>query len=358
MSKHRSSSRQTVHNLIINGGQLRTKKPRRSSQSILLRGQGGTGGAGQAAGGTGGAGGTGTGPTVNYAVRTKSFVANYTTPGVPSDFRMIPLGDIDLQHEIGVNKYTGVQPERARVRRVYSARVEGRNSSVMVAMYQGDGAEEEWREDVAKYKTVRHPNLVQVWGTASMGNIHATIFHDDLIPLQHLFGRYKDSPLATVYLHVYGDTGFQVVQDYFQSTLQYHLIQDECTLFIRQSTGRLCTDLMLSHSIILFYLRSDDMLPHQGLEPLDAPNIETTAINLLTLKQYYQGCYWCFNNTRFFSISTPGLVSLSAVYYGSSHHNLVEIASVPEAELKPHEYLADVSFSFRLGELMENGWTR
>jgi hypothetical protein len=55
--------------------------------------------------------------------------------------RMIPLEDIDLRHEIRVDGDTGVV-ERAVVRRVYSARVEGRKSKFTVAMYQGNGAEE------------------------------------------------------------------------------------------------------------------------------------------------------------------------------------------------------------------------
>ncbi|KAF8145695.1 hypothetical protein K438DRAFT_1944960 [Mycena galopus ATCC 62051] len=55
---------------------------------------------------------------------TKNIIKNYTTPpNVPSDVRMIPLGDIDLQHEIRVNNYTGEvdwwQGRRARVRRIY-----------------------------------------------------------------------------------------------------------------------------------------------------------------------------------------------------------------------------------------------
>jgi hypothetical protein len=58
---------------------------------------------------------------------------------------MIPMGDIDLLEEICLNNETGVvghHPERTRVRRMYSARVDGRRSGVTVAMYQGNGAEE------------------------------------------------------------------------------------------------------------------------------------------------------------------------------------------------------------------------
>ncbi|KAF8181418.1 hypothetical protein K438DRAFT_1841063 [Mycena galopus ATCC 62051] len=291
---------------------------------------------------------------------------------------MIPLGDIDLQHEIGVKKYTGVlnyQPERARVRRVYSARVDGRNSSVTVVMYQGTGAEEEWREDVTKYKTVRHPNLVQVWGTASMGNIHATIFHDDLIPFEDLLDLHKDSPLLTLYIwayigyhrvhsmaaHIRGGqalTPLQVVQNYFESTLQRDLHDTDCTFFIRRSTGQFCADLIPNdESLLWMALDSDTLLP-QGLEPLDAPNIETIAINFLTLDQYHRGCYFCLAKYRSSGGSTPRLVTFGTVYYISADNDPVEIASMPEAEFDHYHYYSKVSFGDQLREGMEKGWTQ
>ncbi|KAJ7928201.1 hypothetical protein B0H13DRAFT_2311740 [Mycena leptocephala] len=77
---------------------------------------------------------------------------------VPYDFRMIPLGDIDLQYEIRVNNDTGVVdrlPERQGVRRIYSARIYGRKSRVTVAMYQGESAKEEWQRDIVQYMSVR-----------------------------------------------------------------------------------------------------------------------------------------------------------------------------------------------------------
>jgi hypothetical protein len=59
---------------------------------------------------------------------------------------MIPKGDIDLQHEICLEHNSAVlgcyRSERACVRRVYSAKIDGQKSGVTVAMYQGDGAEE------------------------------------------------------------------------------------------------------------------------------------------------------------------------------------------------------------------------
>jgi hypothetical protein len=58
---------------------------------------------------------------------------------------MIPMGEIDLQHEIRVGNESGFvyhQRQSGHVRRMYSAKVEGRESSRTVAIYQGDRAEE------------------------------------------------------------------------------------------------------------------------------------------------------------------------------------------------------------------------
>ncbi|KAJ7927929.1 hypothetical protein B0H13DRAFT_2312105 [Mycena leptocephala] len=93
------------------------------------------------------------------------------SPPVPSDFRMIPLGDIDLRKEICLNYDTGDADQRPRVRRVYSARVHGRKSNVTVAMYQGSGAEEEWWQDIAKYMMMDNgapgPPAANVFSSAS-----------------------------------------------------------------------------------------------------------------------------------------------------------------------------------------------
>ncbi len=58
---------------------------------------------------------------------------------------MIPLGDIYLQEELrsdAESRPVGLTRQRRSARRVYSARVGGRESKMTVAMYQGDGAEE------------------------------------------------------------------------------------------------------------------------------------------------------------------------------------------------------------------------
>jgi hypothetical protein len=85
------------------------------------------------------------------------------------------MGEIDLQHEIRVDNESGRvyrQRQCRHIRRLYSAKVGGRQSSMTVAIYQGDHAEEvsqichfllispesiskEWRRDVARYMSIR-----------------------------------------------------------------------------------------------------------------------------------------------------------------------------------------------------------
>ncbi|KAJ7829340.1 hypothetical protein B0H13DRAFT_1916576 [Mycena leptocephala] len=113
---------------------------------------------------------------------------NYTSTSiVPSDFRMIPIGDIDLLEEICLNNETGVvgrhHPE-TRVQRMYSAKIDGGKSGVTVAVYQGNGAEEEWRQDIANYMTVRHPNIIQMRGASidftTASNYFDSVFQRDV----------------------------------------------------------------------------------------------------------------------------------------------------------------------------------
>ncbi|KAF7377019.1 hypothetical protein MSAN_00119900 [Mycena sanguinolenta] len=95
---------------------------------------------------------------------TFSNITNHyaASPSLPPDLRIIPLGDMDLRHQIRVDERTGVaysQRQRGCVRQVHFAkvRIDGRKSRVTVAMYQGDGAEEEWRQDIAKHMALRQP---------------------------------------------------------------------------------------------------------------------------------------------------------------------------------------------------------
>ncbi|KAJ6512420.1 hypothetical protein C8R45DRAFT_920256 [Mycena sanguinolenta] len=114
-------------------------------------------------------------------------------------FRIRQEPGTDLQREIQLHKRSGV----TSLRRLHSAQVEGKASDVTVAVYQGDCGEEFltriprngdgmlqdiwlfgsfYPHIVQRHRQIEpsHPNIVQLYGTMSCGDIHAAVFHDGL----------------------------------------------------------------------------------------------------------------------------------------------------------------------------------
>ncbi|KAJ6462933.1 hypothetical protein C8R45DRAFT_940589 [Mycena sanguinolenta] len=237
-------------------------------------------------------GGTFTNITKNYAAApslppgTSPLFISLTSLNICVDLRMIPLGDIDLRHQIRVDECTGVaysQQERACVRRVHSAkaRIDGRKSRVTVAMYQGSDSEEAWPWDITKYMSLRHPNIIQICGAASSNGVHATLFNDGaaiLISVEKfwivievpLFGRYIF--MRAVYVPI--------------ALNLLHLICPKNTDFSVQNVG-LCVLFLIPYIFtggIPLYLFC---IPTRiGAE------IITTFVDSLTLKQYHCICTW------------------------------------------------------------------
>ncbi|KAJ7509111.1 hypothetical protein B0H11DRAFT_1363077 [Mycena galericulata] len=140
----------------------------------------------------------------HFVVNGGYFTSNiFNSPhDVPSEFRRIPLGDVDLRHEIRIDASGGVhwQGARACARKIYSARIQGIHSDMTVAVYQGENAEERWKRDVAQHSGSRHPNFVQLFGIVSASGLYATIFHDELVPVTQYIEEYGRYMVSTVYL--------------------------------------------------------------------------------------------------------------------------------------------------------------
>ncbi|KAF7377040.1 hypothetical protein MSAN_00122100 [Mycena sanguinolenta] len=288
---------------------------------------------------------------------------NYAAaPSLPSDFRMIPMGDIDLRHPIRANEHTSVaysRPrERARVRRLYSAQVEGRKSTLTVAMYQGDDAEQEWRSDLAKYMSMRHPNIVQLCGAASSNGIHATIFNDDLISLREILDHHQDSHFSTIYIYAHCNQDFTEAFDYINRTVRL-FGEWGYTLWIRRSTGRLCTELGQGRDALPVHLNSGELPGSSRIYPFGAvAETITTFMRSLSLEQYHNICYYNLAQNRRFDLSASTTVNLGAVFHCSGHplEDSVEIAFLPSAEAP---ILCDWTiFGGGTRKIMPNGWTR
>ncbi|KAJ7157559.1 hypothetical protein C8R43DRAFT_402172 [Mycena crocata] len=131
--------------------------------------------------------------------------------GPTIDFRMIPLGDINLWNEIQLDDESGLASRRNETRyarRVYSSKVGHRQADMTVALYEGKEAEKQWRQDILRYSHLRHPNIVQLYGAASSNGLHATIFHDELAPFSQFLDRYRSSHFFAVYTLASGHIDF------------------------------------------------------------------------------------------------------------------------------------------------------
>ncbi|KAJ7168916.1 hypothetical protein C8R46DRAFT_1092863, partial [Mycena filopes] len=237
------------------------------------------------------AGGTFTNLTTNHVAAS----------AVPSDFRMIPLGDIDLQQQLSVESGSGVQVigrtrERRCVRRVYSATIDGRGSNVTVAMYEGNRAEEDWLEDVEIYLALRHPNIVQLCGGASHSNIYATVFHGDLVPFMQYMAPY--SPIMTVYMFAGFAHDNDCALEYLLQTpkLRSWIGDSDYQTWIRRSTSRLCLDLVPPSPEFKepgFHLWSCGNEPiASAVASLRILQSDAEAVESLTIEDYHTICSW------------------------------------------------------------------
>ncbi|KAF7337164.1 hypothetical protein MVEN_02154400 [Mycena venus] len=305
---------------------------------------------------------------INHNARDVNFKDCVTTvtftsaPAAPSDFRRIPLGDINLLHEIHVNYNSRIVNRHIQVpvRRVHSAQVEGR--SITAVVYQGEGAEEDWRRDLEKHMSLWHPNIIQIYGTASARGKHATLYHDELIPFQHFRDLYRHSHFLTVYLYACSNLDYQEADNYFWSKFQQDLWSPGCTFWIRRSTGQLCIELIPNwNRADLDFNLAQDAVTHriQGNYLLSASVTDALVIDALTLETYYEICHYYLDHPRHISISTPIPVKPgSVIHYSSSSQpeDLTEIVSMPvpcyiRHWRRPNSLIGD-------GMKMKNGWTR
>ncbi|KAJ6543016.1 hypothetical protein B0H19DRAFT_1268193 [Mycena capillaripes] len=245
---------------------------------------------------------------------------NQSPPSTPTDFRMIPLGDLDLRHEIQLKAGSAVVRRRhaACVRRVYTARIAGLPSPMTAAVFQGEGAEEQWRAEISQYSDLRHPNLVQLYGIANTRGLHVAVFHDDLIPWAEMREKYRSSHFSTVYLW---QEQFRDVNEYYWS---------EYIVWIRPSTGQICIELMPPE---LDYLQLSPV--ESRVRPFDTSLFKvpenSQIIASISLQTYYHICYLLLAQAHVLPISTNVSVKLGSIRHFPSpeYEHSFEIAIAP-----------------------------
>ncbi|KAF7365950.1 hypothetical protein MVEN_00470400 [Mycena venus] len=299
----------------------------------------------------------------NLAIAGGMFTSNVTNiyncpPAVPCDFRRIPLGDLDLRHEIRFEWDSDTAYRRhygGSARKFYSARIHGCNTNLTAAVYQGETAEEYLRDTVLKYSWLRHPNIVQLFGIVNTSGIHAVIYHDDLVPAKQILEHYRRSHLRTVLFWRYMDAEFKDARDHLQAILHWTPNSWDCTIWIRSSTGRVAIELIpSSHELNIFQRERSGFL----LSPME-PHPDSEIIASLSISDYHLICSHHLRKDRIFSLSTHSLIAPGAIYWcprGSSFDDAIAIACFPGGDISGwHNSRPGAGHPLVPGI---NGWTR
>ncbi|KAF7360818.1 hypothetical protein MSAN_01110800 [Mycena sanguinolenta] len=302
--------------------------------------------------GSGGPGGPGEGPTLRYNIRAACLtMRNYTTmQATPSDFLRIPLGSIDLRAEIQLDNAGGMvwrNYGRGGVRRMYAARVECRNTPMTVALYQGDGAEELWRNEISHHARLRHPCILQIYATASSSGIYAAIFHDDLILCKQFLESFRHSAILQVYIYAYMYSDEWEARSHYSWTLSSCGFTNEIH-WVRLSTGRLCMEFGTADNdgnpIPIIYERGT-LTPPNSMQVLYDPNQESRLIATLGFSQWYALCLRCFTRHRFHDVSVEAEVKMGSIIRWPSGCQYGEATDIAWTVLEP-ERQSELSRSF------------
>ncbi|KAF7342605.1 hypothetical protein MSAN_02017200 [Mycena sanguinolenta] len=277
----------------------------------------------------------------HLVVEGGTFTSHNTIASLPADYLRLLLGSIDLRKEICFDAAAGVvsrnDERRGKVRRTYSARVGCRSTPMTVVLYQGDDAEKEWRKSVSVHSSLRHPNIVQLYATASSSGIHAAIYHD-----------------GAVYICAYVFSDRSEALRYCNRPRPFQAIP-----WVRRSTGRLCIEFgtIAVEDEIPFVGAVERLTPPDSIQALHDPNQESRVIAALGFQQWYSLCRECLAEYRYSDISVQAEVKLNSIMHWSSgcqFEDATEMAWVvahPVPELKCWNYES-------LGKLQEDGSVR
>ncbi|KAJ7369190.1 hypothetical protein DFH08DRAFT_833286, partial [Mycena albidolilacea] len=254
-----------------------------------------------------------------FTIGGGDFTSNVTNnvynppPEQPAAFRTILLGDIQLLKEIRVNDESGVvgrQSRRTSARQMYySAKVVGGEPGPMtVALYQGDDTEEEWRQHITKYESIRHPKIMQLYGLMSTKGLRGMVFHDEMIPFNQFHSRFEHSPILHTYIIAYCTWELREAMRYCSSMN----INQRHSIWIRPATGELCLNLVRYHRAVTGFSVGVE-LPRMENVSLDDPHAESAIISAFDEADYYNALGW-MARSQVISVSIGILMPLGTIF--------------------------------------------
>ncbi|KAJ7509117.1 hypothetical protein B0H11DRAFT_1963909 [Mycena galericulata] len=242
---------------------------------------------------------------------------------------------------------------------MYSARIEGRQSDMTVAVYRGENMEESWQREIAKYHKIWHPNFVQLYGIVSSPRLYATIFHDELLPAGQYIEEDRRSMISVVYLYTFWSGELKDATAHFSTLVgsrALKIISFESSIWIRRSTARLCVELSkTSGSSRIYPFPWVDL----ALIPISLRSDQESAmVSSLTLAQYHHICYLYLRKsswleTKHAEIRLHSIISLKE---GKNQ----QIALIPNAMVRDLGWtrLSTIPGVQQSVVVVESGWTR
>ncbi|KAJ7814756.1 hypothetical protein B0H14DRAFT_1415851 [Mycena olivaceomarginata] len=246
-----------------------------------------------------------------FTIGGGDFTSNVTNniynppPEQSAAFRTIRLGDINLLKEIRINNESGVvgrQSQRTNARRMYySAKIVGGEPGPMtVAMYQGDDTEEEWRQHITKYESIRHPKIMQLYGLMSTKGLRGLVFHDELIPLPQVLRCFGHSLFLSIYILGYCTLERHEAMRYCRSM---DINTDHSSVWIHPGTGELRVNLVQDPELCIGFLGAE--VPRIENVSLDDPHAESTIISALDHGDFYVLCSSVFSMRELWDVFIP-----------------------------------------------------
>ncbi|KAF7337232.1 hypothetical protein MSAN_02275600 [Mycena sanguinolenta] len=299
---------------------------------------------------------------IHGGVFTSNVTNFYNSPEQPSDFQIIRLWDVKLVKEVRLSPESGVVGRQSRgvgVRRIYHAEIRRDPGTVTVAMYQGAGAEEKWRQHIAKYESIQHPNIMQLYGLVSSKGLYAMVFHDELIPYAQFLRRFEHSPILSAYIIGYCATEFEEAASYISDVSGEPSIEyNDPAVWIRPSTGELCLDLVKGGPETSFEPPWWKVhIPRLENVSLDAPGSENIIISTMSEDQYHKLCSgYPTARSQCFQVSTKHPVGPGMFRSDSRYETCVGITE--PLQILPEEQPHWDHYGRALGELLPNSWTR
>ncbi|KAK7035609.1 hypothetical protein R3P38DRAFT_3483346 [Favolaschia claudopus] len=318
---------------------------------------GGTGGQGGGGGQEGGTGGKGQGPTINVSGPVGRIV-HLRDRDIDTDGpHKISIYDINFQHEL-----CSLRRRRGNirvVRRFQTAKVKNQNEIMTVAVYEGENAEEEFKQDVAKYMEFRlNPSFLQLYGIVRSENTYASIFYDALIPWRdtcifrsHVRNLHSECSMLLCYLYTSLIDDFHAAGAYFEEKFGTELFQGGHTLFLRPFTGRLCIDLGKgTDDLFSLGCGNENFPPTKSL--LSGIDIQT-IIDALTIEQYHKKCNQILRSWSTASSNGTSFPLTTTVHLGAVYHRTGSRSSDRDTLIAIAPTLDTVTHSDRNGKWLE-----